>query len=49
MTRRYACEILPFIGPERDIPAPDMNTDEEIMCWIMDTYSMNRVSRSRES
>jgi glutamate dehydrogenase (NAD(P)+) len=42
MTRRYASEILPLIGPERDIPAPDMNTDEEIMSWIMDTYSMNQ-------
>ncbi|MEA2446761.1 MAG: glutamate dehydrogenase [Actinomycetota bacterium] len=42
MTRRYASEILPFIGPERDIPAPDMNTDEEIMSWIMDTYSINK-------
>ncbi|MDQ4095529.1 MAG: Glu/Leu/Phe/Val dehydrogenase [Actinomycetota bacterium] len=42
MTRRYASEILPFIGPERDIPAPDMNTNEEIMSWIMDTYSMNQ-------
>ncbi len=31
-----------MIGPERDIPAPDMNTDEEIMSWIMDTYSMNK-------
>ena len=41
MTRRYASEILPFIGPEKDIPAPDMNTNEEIMAWIMDTYSMN--------
>jgi glutamate dehydrogenase (NAD(P)+) len=41
MTRRYASEILPLIGPERDIPAPDMNTNEEIMSWIMDTYSMN--------
>jgi glutamate dehydrogenase (NAD(P)+) len=41
MTRRYASEILPFIGPERDIPAPDMNTNEEIMSWIMDTYSQN--------
>ncbi len=41
MTRRFASEILPLIGPERDIPAPDMNTDEEIMSWIMDTYSMN--------
>ncbi len=42
MTRRYASEILPLIGPERDIPAPDMNTDEEIMSWIMDTYSTNQ-------
>jgi glutamate dehydrogenase (NAD(P)+) len=42
MSRRYASEILPLIGPERDIPAPDMNTDEEIMSWIMDTYSMNQ-------
>jgi len=41
MTRRYASEILPLIGPEKDIPAPDMNTDEQIMSWIMDTYSMN--------
>jgi glutamate dehydrogenase (NAD(P)+) len=42
MTRRYASEILPLIGPERDIPAPDMNTNDEIMAWIMDTYSMNQ-------
>jgi glutamate dehydrogenase (NAD(P)+) len=42
LTRRYASEILPFIGPERDIPAPDVNTDERIMAWIMDTYSMNQ-------
>ena len=42
MTRRYASEILPLIGPERDIPAPDMNTNEEIMAWIMDTYSSNK-------
>jgi len=41
LTRRYASEILPFIGPERDIPAPDVNTDERIMAWMMDTYSMN--------
>jgi len=39
MTRRYAWEILPLIGPERDIPAPDMGTNAEIMAWIMDTYS----------
>ena len=42
MTRRYASEILPLIGPERDIPAPDMGTDEQVMAWIMDTYSMNQ-------
>jgi len=42
MTRRYASEILPLIGPEKDIPAPDMNTNEEIMSWIMDTYSSNK-------
>jgi glutamate dehydrogenase (NAD(P)+) len=42
MTRRYASEILPLIGPERDIPAPDMNTNEEVMSWIMDTYSINK-------
>jgi glutamate dehydrogenase (NAD(P)+) len=42
MTRRYASEILPLIGPERDIPAPDMNTDEQVMAWIMDTYSQNQ-------
>jgi glutamate dehydrogenase (NAD(P)+) len=42
LTRRYASEILPFIGPEKDIPAPDMNTDERVMAWIMDTYSKNQ-------
>ncbi len=42
LTRRYASEILPFIGPERDIPAPDVNTDERIMAWIMDTFSVNQ-------
>ena len=40
LTRRYTAMILPIIGPEIDIPAPDVNTNEEIMCWIMDTYSM---------
>jgi glutamate dehydrogenase (NAD(P)+) len=39
MTRRYTSEILPFIGPERDIPAPDLGTNEQVMAWIMDTYS----------
>src|SRR5205085_2955454 len=43
LTRRYASEILPFIGPESDVPAPDMNTDERIMAWIMDTISMNKA------
>ncbi len=42
LTRRYASEILPLIGPERDIPAPDVGTDDQIMAWIMDTYSMNQ-------
>ncbi|HEY8202628.1 MAG TPA: Glu/Leu/Phe/Val dehydrogenase [Actinomycetota bacterium] len=41
MTRRYASEILPLLGAERDIPAPDVGTDEQIMAWMMDTYSMN--------
>ena len=40
MTRRYVSEILPIIGPERDIPAPDVYTDPQTMAWIMDTYSM---------
>ena len=42
MTRRYATEISVLIGPEEDIPAPDMNTDAQIMAWIMDTYSMHK-------
>src|SRR5437879_5049417 len=40
MTRRFASEILPIIGPERDVPAPDVYTDAQTMAWIMDTYSM---------
>ncbi|MEX2704343.1 MAG: Glu/Leu/Phe/Val dehydrogenase [Candidatus Freyrarchaeum guaymaensis] len=40
LTRRYAYMILPIIGPEKDIPAPDVHTDEQTMAWIMDTYSM---------
>src|SRR5277367_3788961 len=40
MTRRYASEILPIIGPSMDIPAPDVYTDAQTMAWIMDTYSM---------
>ncbi len=40
MTRRYASEIMPLIGPDRDIPAPDVYTDSQTMAWIMDTYAM---------
>ncbi len=42
MTRRYTSEILPIIGPEKDIPAPDVYTDAQTMAWIMDTYSMTK-------
>jgi glutamate dehydrogenase (NAD(P)+) len=42
ITRRYTAEILDFIGPERDVPAPDVNTNEQTMAWIMDTYSMHK-------
>jgi glutamate dehydrogenase (NAD(P)+) len=41
LTRRYVAEIVDAIGPEKDIPAPDVNTNEQIMAWIMDTYSMH--------
>jgi len=41
LTRRYTCEIIDFIGPEKDVPAPDMGTNEQTMAWIMDTYSMH--------
>ena len=40
LTRRYTTRILPIIGPDKDIPAPDVNTNGEVMAWIMDTYSM---------
>jgi glutamate dehydrogenase (NAD(P)+) len=39
LTRRYTMEIINVIGPDRDIPAPDMGTNEQVMAWIMDTYS----------
>jgi glutamate dehydrogenase (NAD(P)+) len=42
LTRRYTSEIGVVIGPQQDIPAPDVNTDERIMAWMMDTYSMNQ-------
>jgi glutamate dehydrogenase (NAD(P)+) len=41
ITRRYTANLLDIIGPDKDIPAPDLNTDEQIMAWIMDTYSMH--------
>ncbi len=41
ITRRYTAEILDFLGPERDVPAPDLNTNEQTMAWVMDTYSMH--------
>lgn len=42
VTRRYTSEIMPMIGPERDIMAPDIGTDEATMAWVMDTYSVNQ-------
>ncbi len=42
MTRRYTAEILNFIGPEVDVPAPDMGTNEQVMAWVMDTYSQHK-------
>jgi len=41
LTRRYTAEIIDLIGPEKDVPAPDVNTDPQIMAWFMDTYSMH--------
>jgi glutamate dehydrogenase (NAD(P)+) len=41
LTRRYVAEIIEAIGPEKDVPAPDVNTNEQIMAWVMDTYSMH--------
>jgi len=41
LTRRYTAEIVDLIGPEKDIPAPDVNTNEQVMAWFMDTYSMH--------
>ncbi|MFN2383110.1 MAG: Glu/Leu/Phe/Val dehydrogenase [Gemmatimonadota bacterium] len=41
LTRRYTAEIMGLLGPERDVPAPDLNTNEQVMAWIMDTYSQH--------
>src|ERR671930_132916 len=41
ITRRYTAQIMDVIGPEKDVPAPDVNTNEQIMAWMMDTYSMH--------
>jgi glutamate dehydrogenase (NAD(P)+) len=42
ITRRYTAELIDIFGPERDVPAPDVNTNEQTMAWIMDTYSMHK-------
>jgi glutamate dehydrogenase (NAD(P)+) len=42
LTRRYTWEILPMLGPDKDVPAPDVNTDERVMAWLMDTVAMAR-------
>src|SRR5579862_1720034 len=49
LTRRYTWEISPLLGPERDIPAPDVNTDGRVMAWLMDTLSMIRDSALPDS
>ncbi|GAB4451804.1 MAG: Glu/Leu/Phe/Val dehydrogenase [Anaerolineae bacterium] len=48
LTRRYTYAIMPIIGPKKDIPAPDVNTDERTMAWMSDTYSMLRGEASQE-
>ncbi len=47
LTRRYIAEIADAIGPEKDIPAPDVNTDAQVMAWVMDTYSMHAGQTTR--
>jgi glutamate dehydrogenase (NAD(P)+) len=44
LTRRYTADIIEFLGPEKDVPAPDVNTNDQVMAWIMDTYSMHTRS-----
>ncbi|HEX2866200.1 MAG TPA: Glu/Leu/Phe/Val dehydrogenase [Ignavibacteriales bacterium] len=47
LTRRFTSNLLDVFGPEKDIPAPDMNTNEQIMAWVMDTYSMHTKTTTR--
>lgn len=47
LTRRFTANLLDVFGPERDIPAPDMNTNEQVMAWVMDTYSMHMKATAR--
>jgi len=41
LTRRYTADLIEFLGPDKDVPAPDMNTNDQVMAWVMDTYSMH--------
>src|SRR5262249_42827648 len=41
ITRRYTAELVEWFGPDRDVPAPDLGTNEQVMAWVMDTYSMH--------
>ncbi|MCU7491343.1 MAG: Glu/Leu/Phe/Val family dehydrogenase [Bacteroidota bacterium] len=47
LTRRFTSNLLDIFGPEKDIPAPDMNTNEQVMAWVMDTYSMHTKTTTR--
>src|SRR5687768_17800487 len=48
LTRRYTASIIELLGPESDVPAPDVNTNEKVMAWIMDTYSMRSEEHTSE-
>ena len=47
LTRRYTAELANWLGPERDVPAPDVGTNEQTMAWVMDTYAMHWARRRR--
>ena len=49
ITRRYAAELVEVVGPDKDVPAPDVNTTPQIMAWFMDTYSMHVRQNGRAS